>query len=93
MKFARGPGGGGGGALNVEVGLGQEEQQATIGIGSRQTVHVLQEDGTIEPAEHLRENVHRDQFVLFTVDQADRHAFVGTPALADGEWHPLRARP
>jgi len=43
--------GGGGGGLQVEVGLGQEEQQATIGVGSRQTVHVVQADGTLKPME------------------------------------------
>lgn len=37
--------------LNPQVGLGQDEQQATIGIGSRQTVHVVQEDGTLEAIE------------------------------------------
>jgi HlyD family secretion protein len=37
--------------LNPQVGLGQEEQQASIGIGSRQTVHVLQADGTLDPVQ------------------------------------------
>ena len=39
----------GGSALNPEIGLAQEEQRATIGVGSRQTVQVLQNDGTLEP--------------------------------------------
>ena len=34
-----------------EFGLEREEAQATIGRGSRQTVHVLQDDGTLEPVE------------------------------------------
>ncbi|RDC61296.1 Macrolide export protein MacA [Alteripontixanthobacter maritimus] len=39
---------GGGSALNVEVGLEQQEQQASIGVGSKQRVHVLKDDGTLE---------------------------------------------
>jgi HlyD family secretion protein len=38
----------GGGGLDVQVGLAQEEQKATIGIGSRQHVYVLKGDGTLE---------------------------------------------
>ncbi len=41
----------GGSVLNPEIGLQQNEQQATIGIGSRQTVHVLQADKTLKPVE------------------------------------------
>lgn len=41
----------GGGVLNPEIGLEQQEQRATIGVGSRQRVHVLQPDGTLEPVE------------------------------------------
>ena len=43
----------GGVQLNNEeqFGLEREEAQATIGRGSRQTVHVLQDDGTLEPVE------------------------------------------
>jgi HlyD family secretion protein len=37
-----------GGGLDVQVGLAQEEQKATIGIGSKQQVHVLKADGTLE---------------------------------------------
>lgn len=37
--------------LNPDIGLQQNEQRATIGIGSRQRVHVLQADGTLEPVE------------------------------------------
>ncbi len=37
----------GGNPLNPQVGLEEEEQRASIGIGSRQTVHVVQEDGTL----------------------------------------------
>ncbi|MBO0749067.1 MAG: efflux RND transporter periplasmic adaptor subunit [Porphyrobacter sp.] len=37
-----------GGGLNVQVGLQQEEQKATIGIGSRQQVYVLKDDGTLQ---------------------------------------------
>ncbi len=40
-----------GGVLNVSVGLEQQEQQATIGVGSRQRVQVLQEDGTLRSIE------------------------------------------
>lgn len=43
--------GAGGSVLNPEIGLQQEEQQATIGVGSRQRVHVLQGDGTLEPVD------------------------------------------
>ena len=39
------------GMLSVSVGLEQNEQQATIGVGSRQTVQVLQDDGTLEAIE------------------------------------------
>lgn len=39
---------GGGGA---GFGLEREEARATIGRGSRQTVHVLQDDGTLRPVE------------------------------------------
>jgi HlyD family secretion protein len=35
-----------GGGLDVQVGLKQEEQKATIGVGSRQHVYVLGTDGT-----------------------------------------------
>ncbi|EAQ27670.1 Secretion protein HlyD [Erythrobacter sp. NAP1] len=41
----------GGGVLNVSVGLEREDQQATIGVGSRQTVQVLQDDGTLKAVE------------------------------------------
>lgn len=38
------------GGLNVQVGLQDQEQQATIGPGSRQTVYVVQADGkTLKP--------------------------------------------
>lgn len=37
--------------LNPQIGLSQREQQATIGIGSRQIVHVLQDDGTLRDVE------------------------------------------
>jgi HlyD family secretion protein len=40
----------GGGGLNVQVGLADQKEQATIGPGSRQTVYVLQDDGkTLKP--------------------------------------------
>jgi len=38
----------GGGGLQVRVGLQEEEQKATIGVGSRQEVYVLKDDGTLE---------------------------------------------
>jgi HlyD family secretion protein len=38
----------GGGGLNVQVGLAQEEQKATIGVGSRQEVYVLKDDGSLQ---------------------------------------------
>lgn len=41
----------GGGVLNVSVGLERQDQQATIGVGSRQTVQVLQDDGTLKAVE------------------------------------------
>jgi HlyD family secretion protein len=37
-----------GSGLNVQVGLAQQEQKATIGIGSKQQVYVLKADGTLE---------------------------------------------
>ena len=37
----------GGNALNPQIGLEKQKQQATIGVGSRQQVHVLQADGTL----------------------------------------------
>jgi len=40
-----------GGGLQVEAGLRQEEQKATIGVGSRQQVYVLKADGTPEKIE------------------------------------------
>lgn len=40
-----------GGVLNPEIGLGRNEQQATIGEGSRQQIYVLMADGTLEPME------------------------------------------
>lgn len=40
-----------GGGLEPQIGLEQEEQQATIGVGSRQQVHVLKDDGTLEAIE------------------------------------------
>lgn len=38
-----------GGVLNPEIGLQQNDQQATIGVGSRQRVHVVQADGSLKP--------------------------------------------
>jgi len=38
-------------ALNPQFGLDREGPQATIGVGSRQQVHVLQEDGTLKEIE------------------------------------------
>ncbi|MFT6473023.1 efflux RND transporter periplasmic adaptor subunit [Qipengyuania profunda] len=40
-----------GGVLNPKIGLQQNEQQATIGVGSRQRVQVIQDDGTLKPVE------------------------------------------
>ncbi len=39
----------GGGILNPSIGLEQNEQRATIGVGSRQQVYVTQADGTLKP--------------------------------------------
>lgn len=36
------------GGLEPQIGLQQREQEATIGVGSRQQVHVLQDDGKLE---------------------------------------------
>lgn len=36
---------------NEDFGLEREEARATIGRGSRQTVHILQDDGTLKPVE------------------------------------------
>lgn len=40
-----------GGVLNPNIGLKQGEQRATIGVGSRQVVHVLQADGKLRAIE------------------------------------------
>jgi len=40
-----------GGGLEPQIGLGRAEQKATIGVGSRQQVHVLQDDGTLRAIE------------------------------------------
>jgi HlyD family secretion protein len=37
-----------GGGLQVRAGLAQEEQKATIGVGSRQKIYVLKDDGTLQ---------------------------------------------
>lgn len=42
---------GGVGLGGEDFGLEREEVRATIGRGSRQTVHVLKDDGTLEPVE------------------------------------------
>jgi HlyD family secretion protein len=38
----------GGGGLSVQVGLQEEQQKATIGVGSRQEIYVLKDDGTLD---------------------------------------------
>lgn len=38
----------GGGGLQVRAGLEQQEQKATIGVGSRQKVYVIKDDGTLQ---------------------------------------------
>lgn len=38
-----------GGVLNPDIGLQQNEQKATIGVGSRQRVYVLEADGSLKP--------------------------------------------
>jgi HlyD family secretion protein len=38
----------GGGGLQVQVGLQQEEQKATIGVGSHQEIYVLKDDGKLD---------------------------------------------
>ena len=40
-----------GGLLNPQIGLEDQEQQASIGEGSRQQVQVLQADGTLKAIE------------------------------------------
>jgi len=37
-----------GGGLDVQVGLAREEQKATIGVGSRQQIYVLNDDGSLQ---------------------------------------------
>lgn len=39
----------GGGALNPQIGLQQEEEKASIGVGSRQQLYVLGDDGKPKP--------------------------------------------
>ena len=41
----------GGGVFQPQIGLEKEKQQATIGVGSRQKVQVLQADGTLKAVE------------------------------------------
>jgi HlyD family secretion protein len=38
----------GGGGLDVQVGLQEQEQKATIGVGSRQEIYILKDDGTLD---------------------------------------------
>jgi len=40
-----------GGGLDPQIGLKREDQKASIGVGSRQQVQVLQADGTLKPVE------------------------------------------
>ena len=42
---------GGGSALNPQIGLQDEEEKATIGVGSRQQVYVLEADGKLKAIE------------------------------------------
>ena len=37
-----------GGGLDVQVGLAQEEQKATIGVGIHQEIYVLKDDGNLD---------------------------------------------
>jgi HlyD family secretion protein len=37
-----------GGGLQIQAGLPQEEQKATIGVGSHQQIYVLKDDGTLQ---------------------------------------------
>jgi HlyD family secretion protein len=37
-----------GGGLDVQVGLAQQEQKATIGVGSHQQIYVLKDDGMLQ---------------------------------------------
>ena len=37
-----------GGGLQIQAGLQQEEQKATIGVGSHQEIYVLKDDGTLD---------------------------------------------
>jgi len=37
-----------GGGLQIQAGLQQEEQKATIGVGSHQQIYVLKDDGTLQ---------------------------------------------
>jgi len=49
LRFKPGSQGpGGGSALDPQIGLQQEEQKATIGVGSRQQVYVLQPDNSLK---------------------------------------------
>jgi HlyD family secretion protein len=49
LRFKPGAqGGAGGSALNPQIGLQEEEQKATIGVGSRQKLYVLQADDTLK---------------------------------------------
>ncbi len=41
----------GGGVFNPQIGLEEQEQQSGIGVGSRQQVQVLQEDGSLRAIE------------------------------------------
>jgi HlyD family secretion protein len=38
----------GGGGLQIQAGLQQEEEKATIGVGSHQEIYVLKDDGTLD---------------------------------------------
>ena len=61
-----------GGGLDPQIGLKREEQKASIGVGSRQRVHVLQADGTLKPVE------------VVTGQSDGRHTVVTSGALKPG---------
>ena len=67
-----------------DFGLDREEERATIGRGSRQTVHVLQDDGTLKPVEVVT-GQSDGRYTVVTSDELEVGMKVVTSVKADQE--------
>ena len=67
-----------------DFGLEREEVRATIGRGSRQTVHVLQDDGTLKPVEVVT-GQSDGRHTVVTSDELETGMKVVTSIKAAGE--------